>query len=111
MSRKKVLENIVLFKDDLSELEQQLYGYGWDSEEELVILSKNHILEALDKYMDNTLSNKELEKWAEILESRDDVGYDREYENVIKDIIYELANSSLEGDITANKIQKLKSLF
>jgi hypothetical protein len=52
-------------------------------------------------YSDGKISSQELEDWANLIESRDDIGFDSKK---LQDIIFKLANPILYGKI--DNIQK-----
>src|SRR4051812_46160541 len=99
-NRKTVLENLVEWKGNLSEIQASIRTIGWDSEEELVEFNTRHAVNVLDRYLASKIDSKELEIWANLVESRDDIKFESINEDLLKDFIFSLANPVLEGQFT-----------
>ena len=69
----------------------------------LVILRVSHISSILKRFIDNDISNEEIEDWANVIEVRDDIEFDQNDFNVIKESILELANPVLFGSLDFDK--------
>lgn len=105
ISRKKTLMRLINFGDELDLIKSELTKFGWDSEEELVILTSHMMKRALERVALRDISFEYLQNWANILECREDIGYEEESFDLIKEIISEVANPQLYGNITLDKIQ------
>lgn len=107
MNRKKLLLRLIGLSGDISELEEQLSKFSWDLDEELVVLTKEEMIMTLNKYISGEISLSTLEKWAEALEVRDDVGYEKE----VHEMVFVLANSYSTGVVSVPRaIEIIKSL-
>lgn len=56
----------------------------------------------LNKYISDSISDHDLEEWANFVECRDDIDYSK-----VEGYIYALANPELMGEITQCKIVKM----
>ena len=82
-----------------ADLSPRLSAFGWDSDE-LVTLTRSHIVDVLTAYAAGDLLASEVEQWANAVESRDDVGFDHDHEDAVREAIFQLANPLLEGRLT-----------
>ena len=96
-TRKKILEELVSLSRDIKDIKSDLNQFSWDSEEELYTISKNDIMSMLSRYLSSEIDNIQLEDWANIIEGREDIGYENED---IEEIILELSNPVLYGDMS-----------
>jgi len=104
--RKSVLTNILNLSQDFRKLKQELLKFSWDSEE-LVILQRTHLKNAITKFLIGEFSNEDVIDWANIIESREDIGYEALYEDVIKQIIFELANPEIHYELDRVRAEKI----
>ena len=82
------------------DITNRLQASAWDSDEELVELSRSHLIKALERVVVGALLQAEVENWANALEGRDDVGLESGHEGVIREAVHWMANPVLEGKIT-----------
>ena len=106
MTRKLILQNLIEFNSSVKILEKELSNFDWDFDGEPTIIYKHHIENSLKSYCNETLSKEDLEAWANLIECREDLDYEKPYYELIETIIYELANPDLCGDITVKKCTK-----
>ena len=62
----------------------------------------------LDKYLKGELTESQVEEWANALECREDVGLLPEKQIEIQEVIFQLANPSLNKPITPDLAKSLK---
>jgi hypothetical protein len=89
--------------DDAAEA---LAAFAWDSEE-LVQLGRRHVRNALRGFLAHEYSAPQLVRWAEVVEGRDDIGFEPADTTALKAVIFELASPELEGALTAERARKL----
>ena len=85
----------------MSAIKSDLAKIGFNSESELVTITKNTIVNILNRVIDKEISYELLEEWANLIECREDIGYEDE---ILQEIIFELANPYLYGEIDERKI-------
>lgn len=107
--RKQLLQNILELEGDIISFKQSLDKYPWDSESELTFLTRGHIKHALNKYLQGDLTNQQLEYWANVIECRDDIGFEEGYEDILEEILFQLANPSLNEPLSNDDIKKIIS--
>ncbi len=96
-----ILLNLINFAKDISAIKSDLAKIGFNSESELVTITKNTIANILNRVIDKEISYDLLEEWANLIECREDIGYEDE---ILQEIIFELANPCLYGEIDEEKI-------
>jgi len=109
--RSKVLNDLLSLKRPLLEIQKDLAALDWDSNDKLCVLSAEKLENILKGYVNNNVSKQNLELWADMIECREDIQIDKRQEELIKHIIYTLANPSLEGEISKSIVENfLKQL-
>lgn len=101
MAKIDILLNLINFTKDISAIKRDLAKIGFDSESELVTITQNTIANILNRVVDKEISYDLLEEWANLIECREDIGYEDE---ILQEIIFELANPCLYGKIDKEKI-------
>jgi hypothetical protein len=87
----------------LSEPElDQLLSFGWDSDDELVALTKADAVAMLDRHRGGAVSTEDLVRWADQIEGREDIGFEPEHEADLAGLIIELANPTLQAEPTSD---------
>ena len=74
----RILLDLVHFKNNTDTLKNMLSQIGFDSETELVSMSRDDIVEILQRSLDKKISFLELEEWANLIECREDIGFEDE---------------------------------
>jgi hypothetical protein len=103
MNRKELLKDLLNFKYSLAKITSKLNEFGWDSDEDLVIIKRSHLLKVLHSYINGKIEKADVENWANIIECREDIGTEKQYEDLINDVIYELANPYLTEQLTKKR--------
>ena len=101
--RKKILNKLINFEASIVDLKKYLNSFSWDSDKELVILEKRYLERLFHKFLKGEIKEDALEEWANLIEGRDDIGFESDD---IENIIYKLANPVLYG---RNDIDKIKN--
>ena len=101
MAKIDILLNLINFSKNISAIKSDLAKIGFNSESELVTITKNTIVNILNRVIYKEISYDLLEEWANLIECREDIGYEDE---ILQEIIFELANPCLYGEIDERKI-------
>ena len=96
-----ILLDLVHFKNNIDTLKNMLSQIGFDSEIELVSMSRDNIVEILQRSLDKKISFLELEEWANLIECRDDIGFEDEK---TQEMIFKLANPYLYGKLDEKQV-------
>lgn len=103
MNRIELLNKLLNQESSVDFITEKLEEFGWDSPKDLVLMRKVHLINALNNYLNGKLSKSEIEDWANAIESREDVGFEADSEDLIREVIYELANPYLTEDLTKER--------
>ncbi len=90
-SREELLSRLVRMDRPLGPILLKLAEFGWDSDRELVDVSRSDIKNALQSYVESLVSEGEIEAWANALESREDL----RMSEAVREAIHVLANPLL----------------
>lgn len=104
-SRKSVLLDLLNLSRDLESIKSDLKKFSWDSKE-IVVLQGVHLKNVLGKFLIGNVTNQEISAWADLVEGRDDIGYEVSYEKLIKEIIFNLANPEINYPLNSNEAKK-----
>lgn len=107
MERKELLNKLINLDESIEFLNSKLAKFGWDSNEDLVLLKKEQVLKILNKFLKGKISQVDIENWAEAIECREDIGFEVENEKIIGQIIFDLANSGVTGILSEAKAKML----
>ena len=100
-NKTSILLDLVHFKNNIDTLKNMLSQIGFDSEIELVSMSRDNIVEILQRSLDKKISFLELEEWANLIECREDIGFDDEK---TQEMIFKLANPYLYGKLDEKQV-------
>jgi hypothetical protein len=109
--RRSLLKRLVPFELPLEDSIAILRAYGWDADEELVVLSASDAAQILQRYLDGELSAQQVEYWAELLEMRDDVGFEESRSGELRRLIFVLANPEINEPLTPALAKRLCRLL
>lgn len=96
-----ILLDLVHFKNNIDTLRNMLSQIGFDSETELVYMSRDDMVEILQRSLDKKISFLELEEWANLIECREDIGFEDEK---TQEMIFKLANPYLYGKLDEKQV-------
>lgn len=105
--RSVVVENLINLSRPLDDLRQQLSSFDWDFEGVAIVLNRHHVVNVLSRYLRGELTAIIVEQWANLLEGREDISFDRIHEKWIADTIYELANPVLTARLNMTRAHEL----
>jgi len=109
-SRIETLKHLLDRKISPPEANIILSRFDFDSEP-LVEVERSHILKLLMDFIEGFIDSKDVEDWADAVELRDDLFYDPQYEEDMKDIVHDLSNPILSGPLTNDKALEMISVL
>ena len=95
MNRVDWLKALLNFDRPLEEVTSGLVSFPWDSLEELAILNSDHFIEVLRRYLVGEVGSEQVETWANAIEGREDIGFDQDNRDLVREVLHELANPYL----------------
>lgn len=84
----------------INEAISALSDINWDSDTIEAELTRADIRKLLNRYINNEITESDVESWANAIECREDIGFETGQEELIKTIIFELANPLLTKNLT-----------
>jgi hypothetical protein len=107
--RSELLDKLARYEGPSAPVLEELRSMGWDwSGEPLLVLTKEHFLSVMDRYLADAISAEELEDWAESLEQREDVAFSLEAEGALDELLFCLANPSINLGISKESVRQLR---
>lgn len=107
IERFAVLRELLTFSRPMRDVSIELSRFDWDFDGEGMKLEQKHVANVLRGYIDHRLSDSDVETWANLIESREDIYADPLHEESLNEIIYDLANPILTRPLD----MKLANLF
>ena len=96
----KILSDIMSINGDLHELFTAHRGFIDWPENSITILKRDHLLGAIKRFQEGTLSASDLELWADFLEMNDFLDYEEDFCEQIANVLFQLATPEINQDIT-----------
>jgi len=106
--RASLLRRVVRYELPIEDTLAMLRAYGWDSDAELVALTAADAIRLLERYLGGELTARQVEHWAELLEMRDDIGYEERSSAELRRLIFLLANPEVNETITPGLAIRLR---
>jgi len=103
-NREDILHDLVHLKGNLSDLADEISQFPWDIEQPILTISKVDFFSILNKCLNNEITLNELEHWANMIECRDDLGFE---DDRIQETIFELANSEINKKTTKKRLNEI----
>ncbi|MGE5411375.1 MAG: hypothetical protein ACM3MI_10490 [Clostridiales bacterium] len=107
-SRKEILKDLVLLQGSIEVLEIELSKYPWDTEMPLFKISVEDFSFVLNRSLNDEISFETITSWANAIECRDDIEFADEE---MQEIIFELANPEINGEITKERLQEIINIL
>jgi len=107
MKRLAVVSDLLELARPVEEIAAQLAAMEWDYEGDGVELARRHLSAVLRLYLEAALLAKDVEVWANLIETREDVCFEAGYEQQIEEVLYELANPTLTQPLDQGRASTL----
>jgi len=107
-SRATLLGELVRLDRPVDRIVHEIGAFGWDSDVELFLLEKQHIRNVLARFLkgDADVSATIVRDWAEAIEGRDDIGFEDGSEELLKTILFDLANPAITVSLTRSTAEE-----
>jgi hypothetical protein len=111
MRRQTAINSLLRLDRPLAELRAALATLDWDWDHAPAgTLTRPHVVAVLHHFECAQLDDAAVEEWANLIECREDIGYEAGYEAVLKSVIFDLANPTLQGHL-ADIAPRLRNLL
>ncbi|PYJ54799.1 MAG: hypothetical protein DME82_09910 [Verrucomicrobia bacterium] len=108
-SRAELLRKLVEYPPDIEAVAAKLREFPWDSEERLVCITRAHLMEILERFLVGELTAEQVERWADLLEMREDIEFEDGRFGVPREVFHELANPYLTEPLTETSAVRMRS--
>lgn len=98
--RIEALRDLINLRVAVEQAEVSLAEFRWDSDDDLVTLTRDDAIRVLQRYQAGELTSADCERWAEALAGRDDVGFEKGWDDTLKDFLFEIATPELAEPLT-----------
>lgn len=98
--RHEALNDLLLLRCEVGDAIAAVNRFPWDSEVELVSLTRADAARVLDAFRSGTLTAGECAAWANAVEGRDDVGLESGAEDVLREFLFELSTPEVTRALT-----------
>ncbi|MFA5541085.1 MAG: hypothetical protein WC984_05385 [Bacteroidales bacterium] len=102
--RTEILKDLISLRGSLEALQKELSQYSWDIEKPIQTINLVDFSNVLKRSIDGEIDFVTLTNWANAIECRDDLEFASEK---IQEIIFELANPEINGEITKNRLNEI----
>lgn len=109
MSKDRVesVRSLVELSHPLDSIAEQLRGFEWDYEGKPVELRPHHLVKILTAFLNDKLADADVEKWANLVECREDIEFEGASSNWIETVIHELANPAITTPLSKVRAKEL----
>ena len=108
MERRAVIWALVELSGEIDAIISAVRAFPFDADQPLVTLTSAHIDSILERYLRGRLSAKEVERWADAVEGRDDIRYSEGQESEITDALFKLSTPELNGLLSPATAEALR---
>lgn len=98
--RTEAVKDLVRLRLPAQDAIDRLARYPWDREQPLVVLGGADLQRVLRLFTSGDLGPDDVERWANRVEGRDDIGYDESSSSLLRECIFELANPEITRRLT-----------
>jgi hypothetical protein len=109
--RAEILHELVRFEKPAGPLMRELQSFGWDWKEDapLLVLKKEDLLRIIDRFLAHEISAEQLHEWAENLEVREDVAFDKEERDLIDSVFFCIAVPEINEPLTQESVRRMRA--
>ena len=105
--RERILLRLMQASDAIQNIQLDLNKLPWDSDKPLVTLTRPDIMRVLGRFINEELNENEVEAWANAIEGREDIDFEIGYEELLSDVIHQLANPLLTVRLTSTSAHEM----
>lgn len=106
-NRKELVAALVAYEIPIEPVAAALAQLPWDSAE-LVQIGREQVAAILDRYLRHDLRPDQVVDWANRIEGRDDIGFVPHDAELLKDVIFMLANPDINGVISQDLARRVR---
>lgn len=107
-SRSEVLRALIDYRLPIEPVLAELAAFEWDSAKDLAILEGADILRVLRRYLSGALTAEQVVDWADLVECREDIGFQNGQKEELSNVIFRLANPNINGPVTLELARQIQ---
>jgi len=111
IDRYVVLQALAEFSKTTSELQGFLESLEWDFDGPPLVMNRGHFRSVLERYLKGGLSSQEVEDWANLVEGREDITFEPDDAELLREVVYELANPELTEQLSNQRAMDMVGLL
>jgi hypothetical protein len=105
-ARTQALEALLLLREPVQVAIQKVSSFPWDSEVQLVVLTRADARRVVTAFVEGSLSAEECDEWANAVEGRDDVGLEDGSEELLREFLFEFGTPELTRPLTRSTAEE-----
>lgn len=109
--RHAVLQALIAFTGSIDEIRGLLGSLDPDFDGAPLTMNSENIRKTLERYLKGDLSLNDVEDWANLIEGREDIAFNQADEELLDEVIYELANPELTEQLSNKRAEEIVSLL
>ena len=106
-TRGELLEKLLNLHGNVTFFAQELQEYPWDIAQPLAMLTRGMVVQVLERFVRDEFDANTLEEWANLIEGREDIAFERVHKDAISEAIFQLANPLLTVELTKQSVSDL----
>jgi hypothetical protein len=110
-TRTQALTDLLEYNQPLHGIDTALKEFSWDSEKTHAILTRTHVIDVLQRYLNQELYEHQVEAWANAIEGREDIEWEEGYGEALQESIHRLANPLLTLPLTPRAAQGMLNVL
>ena len=107
--RGPLLRRVVAYEMPIEPVLEALANLPYDCERDLVQVTPRDVVSMIDRCARGDLSIDQLTDWADLLESRDGVGFAPPHAEHISEALFRIGNPTLQGAVTHQVLSDLRA--
>lgn len=105
-ARTQALEALLLLREPVQVAIQKVSSFPWDSEVQLVVLTRADARRVVTAFVEGSLSAEECDEWANAVEGRDDVSLEGGSEELLREFLFEFGTPELTRPLTRSTAEE-----
>jgi hypothetical protein len=99
LDRRQALVDLIDLRKPIDAAIRSLSSHAWGMAPE-VVFGGRQISRALAMFLAGEIDTRDLERWADAIEGRDDVEYDPSHSPAVADFLFEVSTPQVNGELT-----------
>lgn len=104
-ARTALLKQLLFVEDNFESISNKLKQFDWECKDELVSVDKKVLDNLFQGFLNGKYSLNTLERWADLVECREDIDYEDNNLELIKEVLGTLANKDIATPVDEKVIR------